>query len=326
LLSAVDSIWICRIGLFLMGLGSAFAFVGTLKLAAAIIVRKHLGLASGITTALGMLGAIFGQSITAYFNLHYHWQYTWLFYAMGGIIIVIAFSLFIKEPVLINPDIALVHSRHIFKQLYQLAKNKTVLLCGLIGAVLYMPVAVFGSLWGVPYLTNLSSNITTLAASNTVAMVFLGMVIGCPLAGFLARYIAGEKILIVSSLAAVMLNVLLIINTSSSLLWIGAILFLTGLICGAEVLTFSMAVDKSPKHLAASAVALVNFIMMAICGLMQYIVGLTLDYCWTGKIINGLPVYDASMYRVAMSTVPLLSALVTLIFICGIWQSSHNRN
>ena len=99
-----------------------------------------------------------------------------------------------------------------------------------------------------------------------------------------------------------------------------------GLICGAEVLTFTIAVENSPKNLAASAVALVNFIMMAITGIMQYIVGSALDYFWSGTIINSIPIYSASTYQAAISTIPILSALTTLIFIYGIWQSKDNEN
>lgn len=324
LLSAVSSIWACSAGLFLMGLGSAFAFVSVLKLAAGTVNRKYLALASGITTAIGMLGAICGQFISAYINLHFDWHYTWLLYAIIGLLIFIVIIVFIKEPVQTPEEIKISKSQSFFKQLVLLAQNKTVLLCGLIGSVLYMPISVFGSLWGVPYLTNLFSNISTLEASNTIAMVFIGMVIGCPLAGILSRHIAGEKLLIHGSISVVILStVLIFITTNLSL--IGTILLLIGSICGAEALTFTIAVENSPKHLAASAVAFVNFIMMSISGIMQFIVGCTLNHFWEGTIINGIPKYDTGAYQAAISTVPLLSAIFTLVFICGIFQSKRNK-
>lgn len=325
LLSAIHSILVCRAGLFLMGLGSAFAFVGVLKLAAATINRKYLGLASGITTSLGMLGGIGGQSISAYINLHFNWQYTWWLYAIIGAIIFFIITVFIKEPELsINENYSF-NSPSFFQQLLSLAKNRTVLLCGLIGGVLYMPVAVFGSLWGVPYLTSISNNISTVQASNTVITVFIGMVIGCPLAGILSRYIAGKKLLAYSSIGVVILSTLILFISPNSLLLIGFVLFFMGLICGAEVLTFTIAVENSPKHLAASAVALVNFFMMASCGAMQYIVGFTLDYFWSGKTVNGIPIYDAHAYQAAISTLPLLSAIATIFFIYGMFQFKFKK-
>ena len=166
LLSAINSIWACRAGLFLMGFGSAFAFVGVLKLGAATVNRKYLGFASGITTSLGMLGAICGQSVTSYINLHFNWQYTWWLYAVTGLIIFFIITVFIKEPVRIPNEVKTSNPQSFFKQLILLAQNKVVLLCGLIGGVLYMPVSVFGSLWGTPYLMSLSNNISTLQASK----------------------------------------------------------------------------------------------------------------------------------------------------------------
>ena len=103
--------------------------------------------------------------------------------------------------------------------------------------------------------------------------------------------------------------------TQTSLSFVGAILFLMGLICGVEVLTFTIAIEKSPRHLAASAVAFVNFILMASNALMQYTIGFVLDYFWDGAIINGAPIYSASAYRAAISIIPVLSAIITLIFI-----------
>src|SRR5579883_846463 len=325
-LSTMSYIWVCRAGLFLMGLGSSFAFVGVLKIAAATVNRKYLGLASGITTALGMVGAICDQSIAAYINLRFDWRYTWWLYAISGLTIAFLISVFIKERTQIPEEIDLPNVQSLFKQLILLAQNRVVLLCGLIGGILYMPISVFGSVWGIPYLTSLSKNISTVQASNTVAMIFTGMMVGCPLAGILSRYITSEKLLIGSSICVLILNTALIFITSNFLLIIGMILFLIGLIGGAEVLTFTIAIENSPRYLAASAVAFVNFIVMIISGIMQYVVGLTLDYFWDGAIINGIPIYSASAYRIAIATIPVLSALGTLIFISGIIQTKSNKN
>ena len=47
----------------LIGFGSAFAFVGVLKMSSLWLPRKYLALATGIATSLGMLGAISGEFI-----------------------------------------------------------------------------------------------------------------------------------------------------------------------------------------------------------------------------------------------------------------------
>ena len=48
-----------------MGIGSAFTFIGTLKLAALWLPREHFALFAGITTALGTIGAILADVLLA---------------------------------------------------------------------------------------------------------------------------------------------------------------------------------------------------------------------------------------------------------------------
>lgn len=59
---------------FCQGMGSAFAFVGTMYLAAAWFPRSMLALLSGLTTSLGMTGAIIGNEGVARMVEHLGWQ------------------------------------------------------------------------------------------------------------------------------------------------------------------------------------------------------------------------------------------------------------
>ncbi len=59
--STVHSIYFAGIGRFLIGFGSAFAFVAVLKLVAVWLPKRHFAFFAGFATALGMVGAMAGD-------------------------------------------------------------------------------------------------------------------------------------------------------------------------------------------------------------------------------------------------------------------------
>ena len=58
-----QSIWVAQIGRFMVGFGSAFAFVGILQLARLWLPRERFAIVSGLTLMLGMLGGLFGDVV-----------------------------------------------------------------------------------------------------------------------------------------------------------------------------------------------------------------------------------------------------------------------
>ena len=59
--------WIAATGRFLVGFGSAFAFVGVLKLATIWLPENRLAMVSGMTSALGAIGAMLGDNFLEIF-------------------------------------------------------------------------------------------------------------------------------------------------------------------------------------------------------------------------------------------------------------------
>lgn len=61
LFTQTSHIGIAQLGRFLVGFGSAFAFVGVLKLSALWLAPERFAFMSGFATTLGMLGAVIGD-------------------------------------------------------------------------------------------------------------------------------------------------------------------------------------------------------------------------------------------------------------------------
>lgn len=62
------------IGRILIAIGSAVAFIGTLKVAADILPERVFPIAVGLTNTIGVLGGIFGQLFLNYLVMLHGWQ------------------------------------------------------------------------------------------------------------------------------------------------------------------------------------------------------------------------------------------------------------
>ena len=65
LTSATHMVWFAEFGRFLQGFGSAFAFVGAMKIAAVWLPKNRFSFVAGCVTTLGFIGAMFGQVVMA---------------------------------------------------------------------------------------------------------------------------------------------------------------------------------------------------------------------------------------------------------------------
>ncbi len=76
---------VASLGRFLMGAGSACAFIGTLKLATLWFPLEKVGLAAGVTMLLGFLGATSAGAPLAMLIEHFGWREVMCIISLGGI-------------------------------------------------------------------------------------------------------------------------------------------------------------------------------------------------------------------------------------------------
>ena len=76
LFASTNLVWVAGIGRFCVGIGSAFAFVGVLKLATIWLLEDKLALVSGLAAALGTIGAMVGDNLLGIFVHSIGWRAT----------------------------------------------------------------------------------------------------------------------------------------------------------------------------------------------------------------------------------------------------------
>jgi len=236
----------------MQGFGSAFAFVGAMHVAALWFPSSRLALISGLTTGLGMIGAIIGNAAVAEVTQKFGWEPTLRDAGMVGLGVAVAMFLLIPrkappEPRGENPSEETLEPEgafvRMFKNLRSVCTNPQTWVIGFIGSCLYLPLSLFGGLWGVPFI-NATTGLDEVQSSYAVSMLYVGWLVGGPISR----------------------------------------------LCG------------------ATAVAVVNMLVMLVGGILQPVAGLLLDWGATpAEIASGN--YSSDDFRHAMVIIPVMKLL-----------------
>ena len=146
------SLTIAEVGRFLVGFGSAFAFVGALKLATIWLPPNRFALISGMIMCLGMVGAMVGDILLRTFIDQFGWQLTIYGSAALGVLLTAVLWILIRDARAIEEHhVHTLHFRELFVGLWCALKNPQIWLVGLVGLLLYLSLSAFAELWGIQY-------------------------------------------------------------------------------------------------------------------------------------------------------------------------------
>ncbi len=296
---------VADIGRVLMGIGSAFAFVGMVYVCGHWFKRKQLPFLIGLGTSIGMIGAIAGEIPVAVSTEVFGWRVT--SYGFGILGIVLAFVIFLamrNAPKGGLPGGSRVDSfGHLWGNLKGVCKNFQTWLVGIISLSIYATTTAFAGLWGPTFLQTTYGFDKDLASTFTAA-IFIGWIFGAPLVSFLAMHTGHRRpFLIIGALVAgvAMTAIVYIPGLNHTLLFI--LLLFVGLFSSAQVLTFSLAIELNHHSAKGTAAALINFLVMLAGSLFQPLVGYFLDLS-AGKA-NGIAAYTAGDFRFALTLFPI---------------------
>jgi MFS family permease len=299
--------WIAASSRFLVGFGSAFAFVGALKLATLWLPANRFALISGLVTSLGMIGALLGADILSFLLRYTDWRTLTAILSLIGLLIVALVFFFVKDQLettqhdVYAPEYNI---NDVLKALAQSLRNRTLWLNGAVGLFLYLSLSALAELWGVPFLMQ-AHHLERSPATSIKTMIFLGWAIGCPISGWFSDYICNRRrpLIIGSILSAIMISIIIYLpNPSTTFLYVAFLLF--GLFSSVQVIIFAIAKEVSPKHISGTAIALTNMFVMLGGVIFQPLFGVILDYFWEGSMNNGVPVYSLHGFQVALSILP----------------------
>lgn len=299
-------------GRFMIGLGGAFTYIGTLKLAALWLPTNRFATVACLTTAVGMTsGAMAQHYLTKIIDIIGYREAL-----HSALISGLGLSLLLFIVIRNNSERDAQHPSYNMRTAINLPQllgalrliftNSQMWLIGIIGCLSYLPSSVFLDLWGIPYLKSVY-HLSPKEAVQISSYTFYGWIISGPLIGIFSDKIKRRKEpLIVTGFFAVILLCTVFYLPMLSLQTLYIAFFMIGFCCGAHPLCFALGKENNPLQISGTAVAITNMMIMSGGAIFQPLVGRLLDWHTNSPIgSNGLPTYTSADYTFALSVIPL---------------------
>jgi sugar phosphate permease len=203
-------LYIAELARFIMGFSAAFAFVGALKLASEWFPPYRFGLLAGMTQALGMLGAAFGEGPVSLLVAQIGWRSTMLL--IGGILLLIALlmSITIKNRPHYTATSTPLPPLSLIASFLLVIKQPQTWINGIAVGFLYAPTETFAELWGPTYLENVH-HLKPAIASSAVGMVFIGWFISSPIMGWVSDRLGRRQPIVIASVIGSFITMTLVL-------------------------------------------------------------------------------------------------------------------
>lgn len=299
------------LGRFLIGSGSAFAFVGTLKISTEWFSADRYGFLVGLTLTLGTLGALFGGAPLAKSVDAIGWQSSLSVIGIGGCILAAIIYLCVRDKKSEVPQNKK-EVRKVYEEILVVVKNPQSWMAGIFSGSLYIPIGVFGELWGAPYLVQLCG-CSRADAAAALSAIFIGVTVGAPFYGWVSDTLKRRKSVALSgSLIALVLSLIIILGPIKTLFPFFILMFFLGVSLGSQILMFPVAKEANPSHVSGFTAGFCNTITMFVASTAQPIVGLFLDiFGGQGGTINCI--YSLENIRSSLMIVPCILAAASIL-------------
>jgi len=306
---------------------ATFCLLSAAKLTSRWIPPKHAGFVMGGVITLAMIGGMLAQKLPNLTLIFNSWQKSISAVAILGLFFWLLILFFVqnapknqnqnKNPTsLQNTEQNTEHFNHrnkfyiiFFKALF----NRQTWLSGIYSNFLSLPIILLGALWAKDYLIT-SYHETLNSAEYNISLIFLGVLIGCPLAGWISDRLKKRKApMIIGAFLTLLTALFLITERTLSPLEIGLDFFLMGIFSGSQAITFALLIESNPLHSTALAESIGAMIIMSAGAIFQPLFGYLLERNWDGKMLGNTPLYTPANFHMALWILPITFAASVLI-------------
>lgn len=302
---------IAAVGRFLVGIGAAFCFLSSVRIATRWFSPAKMATVTGVIVMMAMLGGLVAQTPFAILiNYLGSWRQAILLDAGLGVIIFMAILLIVQDKPAdahehIQKDRAQLKSLGLWQCFKLAALNPQNWLGGIYTSLLNLPVFLLGALWGIHYLVEVR-HLTVVQASYATTMLFVGVIIGSPLFGYFSDHI-GRRVfpMIIGAVLSLLTILYLMYAPDLSLFSIMALFFLVGLVTSSQVLSYPTVAELNPTYLTSTAVSIDSMCIMIGGFVFQPFFGWLMEHSGPHNLVNGVLVYTEANFTLAMWIMPI---------------------
>lgn len=313
LFAQAEALWMAQLARFIIGMGSACAFMCALKVVSDNFPVGHRGLLMGITLTLGSLGALLNGRYTHIITAVHSWRAVYIYLSVIGASICLAMFFLLykfKEPTHKKTALTL---RNIMRNVLRAIRQKNVLIYAVLALGLYTPFSILADLWGPAFLrAKFGFQGDAALVSSTM---FVGLAIGSLLLPWLCeKYNVLNKAIRICSFSILAIFCFILYGANMSNNTLLALLFLLGFFCGAEMMCFTGALRSATVNDSGEIIGFVNTFNMLGGACLQYIIGWLLESLWQGEYnINGIHAYSAADYTSALSVLAVIVGICCML-------------
>jgi sugar phosphate permease len=328
--SAAPSLAYCFAGRFLIGLGVSVVMVNAMRVCVEWYRTDEMGLINGLITTVGAVGGLLAATPLAVLSEAVGWRLS--FILIGAVSLVLGWNGWVvvrNKPA----DCGLPFSNggtdkggdsshtlgSVWEGVRMVVKNPYTWPPFFGFLSFYSTLMAFVGLWGVPFISQ-QYGLPNKDAANYVMVGSLGLLLGCPVVGYLS-----DRVLVRRRLPYVLFAVAYV-GVWAVLCFVGGgkpplaslycVTFFMGFFCSGFTLSLVCTKEANPGHLAGIAMGTTNTGGFLGAAVLQVALGRILDLFWDGRIVDGVRAYPLQGYRAAFATclaVSLIGVLASLL-------------
>jgi MFS family permease len=301
---------IAFLGRLLMGMGAAFAFVGTMHLTDMWFPRERFALMAGLIEMTGMAGTLIGVFWLANYVEVIGWRDC--MYFIGGIsgLLSVLLALVIRDmPANRRPLSAKKIKRRVLPGLRVLVRMKVAWANAIYSGMMFMLVTVFAALWGLPYI-RLAQHMSLIEATFYCSLVYIAVGIFSPLLGHFDSKITHRRYLMCGlAVLGFIAMMLIILFPTMPKIELGICMFCLGIAASGYMLTFAVANQIAAMRIRSASIGFVNTWSVGTSPVLQPLIGLILYLLAKHDHPFQTNLYTVHEYQVSLLILPACLAI-----------------
>ncbi len=316
LFASTHNLAVADIGRVLMGIGSAFSFVGCLKLANNWFSSKHLAVVIGLTNMLGVFGALSAETPLAYSLALFGWRHTMVITGFFGAILAIFIRVVVRDDPTAYGCPPLHKAKSILPSVLngikRVLRSRQTWLAALYGSLMVAPISAFAELWDVTFFMQ-TAHFSRVKAASLSMMIFIGIAIGGPTLGWLSDKLGRRKpIMYVGNLGALLCLFCIIWFPIHSTSLLASLLFGFGYFTSNMLLIFAINSENHPSWATGAVIGFSNMIVILGGTIFQPFIGALLDH-FNISITHAQSTAVSAKFRLILLVLPLCQLVAGLL-------------